>query len=156
MKTAYKVLAYLLALEVVVQAAAISFAVAGLGIFVEDGNTVDSATFEAIFEGDVTFTGVLGLMVHGMNGMMVIPALSLVLLIVSFFAKVPRGIAVAAVLLVLVVLQVALGILGHSIAFAGLLHGLNALILFAGAMHAARMVGSTKTVEEKEGDYVAA
>lgn len=156
MKTAYKVLAYLLAFEVVVQAAAISFAVAGLGIFVEDGNTVDSATFEAIFEGDVTFTGVLGLMVHGMNGMMVIPALALVLLIVSFFAKVPRGIAVAGALLGLVVLQVALGILGHSIAYMGALHGINALLLFMGAMHAGRLAGAAERVTEKEGDYVAA
>lgn len=156
MRTAYKVLAYLLALQVVVQAAAISFAVAGLGIFVEDGNTVDSATFEAIFEGDVSFTGVLGLMVHGTNGMMVIPAMSLVLLVVSFFARVPHGVAVAGALLGLVVLQVALGILGHSIAAMGALHGVNALVLFMGAMHAGRLAGASQRVTETEGDYVAA
>ncbi len=32
-------------------------------------------------------------MLHGMNGMMVIPVVALLLLVISFFAKIPRGVA---------------------------------------------------------------
>ncbi|MDF2554909.1 MAG: hypothetical protein K0R60_804, partial [Microbacterium sp.] len=60
--------------------------------------------------------------------------LALALLIVSFFAKVPRGVAFAVGVLVLVVLQVTLGLLGHGIPFLGFLHGMNALLLFAAAL----------------------
>jgi hypothetical protein len=41
MRTTYRVLAYLVALEVAVQAAAIAFAVFGLGLWIEDGGTLD-------------------------------------------------------------------------------------------------------------------
>ena len=44
-----------------------------------------------------------------LSGMMIIPALALIFLIVSFFAKVPGGIAWAAYVLLAVVVQVALG-----------------------------------------------
>ena len=74
-------------------------------------------------------------MLHGIFGMMLIPLLALVLLIISFFAKIPGGVKWAAIVLGLVVLQVALGIFGHETPYAGLLHGLNALILFAVALH---------------------
>ena len=153
MRSVYKVLAYLVALEVAIQAAAMAFAIAGLVLWIEEGNSADSAAFEAMFEGDVTFTGITGLMLHGMNGMMVIPVLALLLLIVSFFAKVPRGIPAAAAVLVLVVVQVTLGLWGHSSAYAGLLHGANALLLFTAALHAARLASVRKT-EPAEGSYV--
>ena len=80
--------------------------------------------------------------------MMLIPLLALALLVVSFFAKLPKGVAAAVVLVVLVALQVTLGILGHSTPYAGLLHGLNALVIFGGALHAARL--SATTVAERE------
>ncbi len=153
MQTVYKVLAYLLALEVAVQAAVMVFAIAGLGIWIEEGNSADSAAFEGMFEGDVTFTGVGGFMVHAINGMMVIPALALVLLVVSFFAKLRNGTKVAAVLLLLVVVQVALGLFGHSNAYSGLLHGVNALLLFTGALHAARLA-TARTATTVEKTYV--
>lgn len=155
MKTVYKVLAYLMALEVVVQGATIAFGVAGLGIWIEEGNSADSAAFEGIFEGEVTFTGVAGILIHGMNGMMVIPALALVLLVVSFFAKVPGGVRAAAVVFLLVILQVALGLFGHTVAFLGLLHGVNAFLLFGAAGYAARLA-NTKTSTPAEESYVAA
>jgi hypothetical protein len=137
MRTAYKVLAWLVALGVVVQAASMVWAVAGLGIWIDkEGGVFDKASAEAMFEGDVTFTGVAGFMIHGMNGMMVIPALALILLIVSFFAKVPGGIAWAAYVLGAVVVQVALGLFGHENAIFGMLHGVNALILFSLAVYA--------------------
>jgi hypothetical protein len=147
MKSAFKVLAYLIALGVVVQAASMVFAVAGLGIWVDDGGTFDKASAEAMFEGDVTFTGVAGFMIHGMNGMMVIPALALITFIVSFFAKVPGGIRNAAAVLALVVLQVTLGLFGHENAYFGMLHGINALILFTAALYTGRSASKAAAAE---------
>ena len=143
MRTVYKVLAWLIAVEVVIQASMIAFAVAGLGIWIDrDGGTLDKATFEAIFEGEVTYTGVAGMMVHGINGMMVIPALALIFLIVSFFAKVPGGVKWAALVLLAVVVQVSLGLFGHENAYSGMLHGANALVLFTLAFMAGKRVSS--------------
>lgn len=147
MKTVHKVLAYIIALEVIVQASMIAFAVAGIGVFISDGGTLDEAAFESIFEGELTFTGVLGMMVHGMNGMMVIPALALLLVITSFFAKTRGAIKFSLLVLGLVVLQVTLGLMGHSTPYAGLLHGANALILFTTALYTARLHSKARTAE---------
>lgn len=136
MRNAYRILAIIICVEVVIQAMAMVFAVAGLGIWVEDGGVLDKAAFES---DDLSFTGVGGFMLHGINGMMVIPLLGLVLLIVSFFAKLPGGIRIAAIVLAAIVVQVLLGIFGHSSAYIGALHGLNAFILFGSAMYAARL-----------------
>jgi hypothetical protein len=137
MKSANKVLAYVIAALVVVQSAAIVFAVAGLGIWVEEGGVLDAATMES----EPTFTGALGFMIHGMNGMMLIPLLGLALLVVSFFAKTPGAVRNAAIVLGLIVLQVALGLFGHENAYIGMLHGVNALVLFAAALHTGRQAG---------------
>ena len=130
MRSAYRILAFLIAGLVVVQAAAIAYAVFGLTKWVEDGATLDKAAMESE---ETTFDGVVGFMIHGMNGMMLIPLIALLLLIVSFFAKVPGGVTKAAVVLGLVVVQVALGIFGHDAPALGALHGLNALLLFGAA-----------------------
>jgi hypothetical protein len=149
MRMVFKVLAYLIALEVVIQAAAIAFAVAGIGVWVEEeGGSLDSAAFEQIFEGELTFTGVAGMMVHGMNGMMVIPIIAILLLISSFFAKTRGAILAAVVVVALVALQIFLGLAGHSTPWAGLLHGANALILFGAALHAGRLVKKERPVEQ--------
>jgi len=60
MRSAYRVLAYIVAVEVVIQAAAISYALAGLGKWVSDGGTLDKAAMESE---DTTFTGVVGFIV---------------------------------------------------------------------------------------------
>lgn len=147
MKTVHKVLAYLIALEVMIQAALIAFAVAGIGVFISDGGTLDEAAFEAIFEGDLTFTGVAGMMFHGMNGMMVIPLLALLLLITSFFTKTRGAIKFSLLVLGLVVLQVFLGFMGHETPYGGMLHGANALILFTAALWTARLHSRARTTE---------
>ena len=46
MRSVYRVLAFVVAAEVVIQAAAIAFAVFGLGKWVEDGGTLNKATME--------------------------------------------------------------------------------------------------------------
>jgi asparagine N-glycosylation enzyme membrane subunit Stt3 len=143
MRTAYKVFAWLIALGVVVQAASMVYGVAGLGIWIDkEGGVLDKAAFES---DEALFPEVVGLMIHGMNGMMVIPALALLFLIVSFFAKVPGGIMWAALVLGAVVLQVTLGLLGHEAAIWGGLHGINALVLFSLAVYAAVRVPKAVT-----------
>lgn len=152
MRTAYKVLAWLVALGVVVQASSMVFAIAGLGNWVDGGGVLDKASAEGMFEGDVTFTGVAGFMIHSLNGMMVIPALALIFLIVSFFAKVPGGVTWAALVLLAVVVQITLGLLGHEAAVWGGLHGINALILFSLAVYAAlRVRAQEKAPAESRG-----
>ena len=154
MRTAYKVLAWLVALGVVVQAASMVYAVAGLGIWVDkEGGVFDKASGEAMFEGDVTFTGVSGFMVHGLNGMMVIPALALILLIVSFFAAktVPNARKWAGIVFGLIVLQVALAIFAFMLSPAiGALHGVNALLLLGAAIRAQTLT-TASAVTRREG-----
>ncbi len=136
MRSAYRYLAHGIAGLVAIQAAMMVFAVAGLYGWISDGNTLTESTMTADEPPD--FTGASGFMLHGMIGMMLIPLLALVLLIISFFAKIPGGVAWAAGVLGLVVLQVALGLFGHETPYAGMLHGLNALILFSVALQAGR------------------
>lgn len=146
MKAVYRVLAFLIALEVMVQAAVMVWGIAGLGIWVDEGGVLDKQTFEDAFEGgEAPFDEFAGLMIHGMNGMMIIPAIALLFVIVSFFAKVPQGIAYAFAVLGLVVLQVFLGLFGHEISALGALHGVNALILFGVAVMAG--VRASRTIK---------
>ena len=103
MRKVYRVLAFLVAIEVALQAMFIVYGDAGLGLWVDDGGVVDKATFENAFEsGEAPFPEFQAFILHGMNGMMVIPLLALLLVISSFFAKVPRGVAFAFGVLVLV------------------------------------------------------
>ncbi len=134
MRTAYRVLAFIIAAEVAIQAAAIAYALFGLGLWIEGGGVMDKATMESESS---TFAGDGGFPLHGINGEMVIPVLVIVLLVLSFFAKVPRGVMWAGITLGLVVLQVLLGFLGEVVPFLGALHGINALLIFGVAVMAA-------------------
>ena len=136
MRNVYRVLAYLLAVEVVVQAMAIAYAIAGLGHWIEEDNGVLNK--QVLDSDDADFSGIGGFITHGINGMMVIPLIILLLLIVSFFAKIPGGVRNALVLLGLVVLQVFLGIFSHSIPFVIVLHVLNAFAILGVSLYAAR------------------
>lgn len=144
MKATYRVLAYLIAIAVVVQAGAIAYALSGVGAWVQDGGVLDAATLE---DESLSFPGVVGFMIHGMNGAMLIPAISLVLLIVSFFAKIPAGVKWAALIFLLVGVQVTLGTLARGgTPELGLIHGMNAMFLFAAALVAARRVRKAGSV----------
>jgi hypothetical protein len=135
MRTAYKVLAYLVAVEVAIQAAAVVWAVAGLGKWVEGGGVFDKAAMET--EG-LPFTEVIGIFVHAINGTFVIPGIALVLLILSFFTKVRGAIKWALIVFVVTVVQGQLGFLGHEFTAVAAVHGLNALALFGAAVYAGR------------------
>jgi heme A synthase len=145
MRATYRFLAYAISVLVVVQAGAIAYAVSGLGAWVQDGGVLDAATLE---DESVTFPGLVGFIVHGMNGTMLIPAVSLVLLIVSFFARIPAGLRWALLVLLLVGVQVTLGTMARSAAVPelGLLHGVNALLLFTAALYAGRRVAKATRV----------
>ena len=140
MRIAYKVLAYLVAAEVAVQAMVVVWAIFGLFKWVDGGGVLDKSVVEGIvFEtGARPFPEGLGINMHGINGVFVIPALALLLLIVSFFTKVRGAIKWAAIVLALVVMQGLLGFLGHEFTAAAAVHGLNALALFGTAIYAGR------------------
>ena len=142
MRSVYRVFAFIIAAEVVIQAAAIAFAVFGLGKWIEDGGTLNKAAMEGDESG---VGGVAGFAIHGINGTMIIPLLALVFLIISFFAKVPGGVKWAAITFGLVVVQVLLGMLGHGVPGLGALHGINALALFGVAVMAGKRVGPPST-----------
>ena len=135
MRTAYKVLAYIVAAEVAIQAMAVVWAIAGLVKWVDAGGVFDKSIMES---GATPFTEVFGIIVHGINGTFVIPGIALALLIVSFFTKVRGAIKWAVIVFVLVVAQGQIGYLGHEFPLAGALHGLNALALFGAALYTGR------------------
>jgi hypothetical protein len=137
MKSAYRVLAYLVAFGVLVQAASIAFAIFGLTKWIEEGGTLDNAAMES---GSIEFTGVLGFPIHFITGQLVIPLLGLIMLVVSFFTKIPGASKWAGFVLLAIVVQVLLGMLGHGIPGLGALHGLNALVLFGLAVMAGMRV----------------
>lgn len=146
MRTAYRVLAYLIALEVVIQAAAIAYGVFGITKWVDDGATLDKAVME---DDSTSFMGLGGLVLHGMNGMMVIPLLALVFLIVAFFAKLSGGAKWAGFVLLAVVVQVARGLFAHGAPALGILHGANALLLFGLAISAGMRAGKVTTTTQE-------
>ena len=85
MRKALRVLFYLLAAEVLVQGAAIGYAIVRFGEYAND-HGVSKGFFD---QDNATFPGSGAFGLHFLNGFMVIPVLVLVTLIVSLFAKVP-------------------------------------------------------------------
>jgi hypothetical protein len=151
MRTVYRVLAFIVAAEVAIQAALAVWGVAGLGRYVDEVGVLEKSTFDVAFEGGPTpFPEFVGLMLHGLNGVIVIPALALLLLLSSLFAKVPRGVVFALAVLGLVVVQATLGFGGHAISSLGALHGINALALFSIAMWAGLRVSRASRTAQLE------
>ena len=142
MKKAYRVLAGLIAVLVVVQAAAVAYGAFAVDHLIDKakdhhGNTITNASH--------VLDGGAGYAVHGLVGEMVIPVLALLLLAVSFRAQVPGGVKWALFVVADVIVQVVLGVAAHSAAALGWLHGPNALVLFALAGYTGRrsaVVGS--------------
>ena len=143
MRRAYHVLAYLIAALVVVQAMMMATAVAGLSHWIDDGATVN----KHVIDNHPSFTGSFGFPAHAINGEMLIPLIALILLVISFPAKVAGGTRWALYVLGLIVVQVVLGVAQGDVPFLGLLHGLNAFLLFAVAVLAARRAKVDGVVE---------
>jgi hypothetical protein len=138
MRSVYKFLAYAIPVLVAVQAAAIAFAFFGLSKWIDDGGTMDKAAMES---DNTSFTGVAGFMVHGMNGEILIPLVAIVLLIVSFFAKIPGGSKWAAFILLDVIVQIVFAFSAFGAPVVGMFHGLNALLLAWLGWTAAKRIG---------------
>jgi hypothetical protein len=135
-KQTYRVMAGVIALGVLIQAAAIAFGWFDAIRDVEDGQVIDG-----------NYEGNAGHAIHAIVGMMVMPALGLIFLITSFFATkvVPQARKWAAIVFGVIVLQVALAFAAFIVApVLGALHGINALVLFAVAGRAAMLAGSTR------------
>jgi hypothetical protein len=129
---AYRFLAFMIAVLVVVQAGAIAWAFFGMTAWITDeGGVVNKELLECT-DCDQEFTAEWGFAIHMFfNGLVLIPLTSLILLIVSFFAKVPGGVKLAAGVFGLVLLQVfVLPALSREVGSGfGALHGVNAIVL---------------------------
>ena len=132
MRAAYRVLATLVALGVLVQAAAIAYA-----WFV----VINQLDGGEVLTGDSARN--LGHDLHGTVGMMIIPVIALALLVVSFFARIPGGVRLAAIVFGLVVLQVVLAFVSFGAPVVGALHGANAIALLGASIATARRAGET-------------
>jgi len=137
MRKVYSVLAWIIAIGVVVQAAAIAFAFSGLLNFILGGGVVDEALLES---GGSAGVGELGFMIHGLVGGAVIPLFAIALLIVSLFVRARGAKLWAFITFGLVALQVTLGMTLMAVPHLGLIHGANALAVVASAVTAALRV----------------
>jgi len=134
MRRVYKWIAHLIALGVLLQAAFVA-----------------SAWFQTIndIDGGLTITedyeGNLGHSLHGTNGFMVMPVVGLIFFIVSFFAKLPGGVKWAGFTFLAIVVQVVLALVAFGAPIVGLLHGINAFLVFGLALYAGRRVAAGVT-----------
>lgn len=136
MRAAYKWLGHLIALGVLLQAMWIAF-----GFFAVSNKIDGGARFDKEY---VENNSVFGLDMHWLFGTTVIPLLGLVLLVVSFFARVPGGPRWAGLTLLAIVLQVALAFIAFAAPAVGLLHGLNAFVILGLAELSARRAAGTE------------
>ena len=152
MRKTYQVLANAIAVLVVVQAGAIAWAFFGLSNEIDqNGLVVNKACLESESGCGGGFLAEWGFAIHMFfNGSVLIPLITLILLFVSFFAKVRGGVALALTLVGLVVLQVVLlPLLSREVdATFGALHGINALVLMGVAAMAGRRAATPKVTAE--------
>jgi heme A synthase len=140
MKTVYRVLAFVIAAMVAIQAGAIGYAVFAQLHWIENGGTLDEASFESA-------PGFGAYIFHALNGATVL-LLALALLIISFFAKIPQGVRWAVIVLACTIVQIALGTLSRLVSQIGAVHGAVALVLFGVAVMAAMRARKPAVVEE--------
>lgn len=119
MKATYRVLAYIIAGLVVLQAVWIALSSFTVIKAVDAGRTINEDS------------GGIGGALHALGGMYVIPLVTLALLVVSFFAGVKGGIRWALFILLAVAVQIALAFLSFAVPQIGALHGLNAFVIIA-------------------------
>ena len=151
MRQTYRVLATIIAVLVVIQAMMMVWTIAGLFDWIDEGGTLDKSVVEAWSEEPPTFAGSFGFFWHSfIGGTILIPLMGLLLLIVSFFAKVPRGVVLALAIVVSIVVQYFAGTLAEpDMIYLGLVHGLNAVILFSLAVFAARSAAEAGKVPQE-------
>lgn len=131
MRATYRILAGLICLLVLMQAAAIAFGTFGILNFVEGGNDYT----KSVAEDRASDAGGIGQNIHSF-GAMAIALVAIILLIVSFFAKIDGGVKWAGIVFLAVLLQWVFAIIAFSAPIVGLLHGLNAFVIFGTALSA--------------------
>jgi hypothetical protein len=141
MRSTYRTLAYLIAAGVALQAASVA-----LGFFTIIHEVEDGGVITAGYDYDSN----LGIILHRIGGLGVIPLSAIALLVVSFFTKVPGAVRRAAAVFGLVLLQIALVFLAFMTASGGALHGLNALAVFGAAIWAGWRVSHPTVVDHGE------
>ena len=149
MRKAHQVLAGILAAFVVIQAMAIAYALAGLGHWIDkDGGMVNKAVIDSWDKHPPKWRGSGGFALHGIDGTLFIPVLTIIFLIVSLFAakQVQGAAARAGILFGMVAVQVVLGIALHDVVVLAPLHALNAFGIFAMAVVTVRKAGEPATV----------
>lgn len=145
MRSTYRVLAFLIAALVAVQAAAIALWVFGLLNWVdEEKNSLTPQLADDRLEG---VTGAVGISIHSF-GALAVALVAIVLLIISFFAKIPQGVRWAVIVLACTIVQIALGTLSRLVSQIGAVHGAVALVLFGVAVMAAMRARKPAVVEE--------
>ena len=153
MRKTYQILANTIAVLVVVQAGAIAWAFFGLTNEIDqNGLVINKACLESDAGCGGGFFAEWGVAIPMFfNGTILIPLVTLILLFISFFAKVRGGVSLALILVGLVVLQVVLlPMLSREVdASFGALHGINALVLMGvAAMAGRRAAGPKETATE--------
>lgn len=150
MKSAYRNLCYTIAALVVLQAGFIAWGFYGMSDWItNDNGVVNKEKLECEGDCEQEFFAEWGFAFHMFFvGFVLIPLLSLITLIVSFFSKVPGAWKWAAGIFGLVVLQVfVLPALAREIdPSIGALHGINALVLLGVALMAAKRAGTDTVV----------
>jgi hypothetical protein len=143
-KQTYRVVSGLVALGVLVQAAAIAFGWFDALHELDNGTVIDE-----------NYEGNAGHVLHGINGMYVMPLLGLILLIVSFFAakQVPGARKWGGIVFGLIVLQVVLAFVAFGAPIVGALHGLNALAIIGAAARASMLTRESGGRDGVTGSY---
>jgi hypothetical protein len=130
MRKTYLILARTISVLIVVQAMAIVLIVAGLFHWIDGGGTLDKSVVDGWSDNPPDWQGSIGGLFHFfLVGTILIPLSGLLLLIVSFFAKIPRGVGLASAIVVSIIVQYFSAVIADSAPYVGLIHGLNAFIL---------------------------
>ena len=151
MRMTYRIFADAIAILVVIQAALMVWAIAGLFKWIDaEGGALDKQVLESWENEPPTFDGSIGAFLHFLIGGMLIPALAIIFLLISFFAKVPRGVVLALIVVALVAVQYFAGMYAEvGGATVGIIHGVNAFFLFGAALMAAKAAAKPKTAEQE-------
>ncbi|MFJ6417682.1 hypothetical protein [Paeniglutamicibacter sp. NPDC091659] len=124
MRTSYKIIARLISLAVVIQAAVIAWSMFEAISFLQRGIMPEGPPFAA--------------MLHGNIGMCVVPVLAIALVAVALLAH--AGLKWALLTLLAVALQIALAFVAFNASWVGMLHGINAFAVLALAEVAAHAI----------------
>ncbi|MCS5478812.1 hypothetical protein NYP18_03990 [Corynebacterium sp. YIM 101645] len=143
MRTAYRVIAAVIILLVVIQAAGTAWFTSGLARHLIAGGTIDSAEIDI---NNLPFTAVWGVIIHMISGLYVIPALAVILLIIGYLTHDRKALTLALTVVVLVAIQVALGLGAKALTGLAFLHGVNALLILGVTVLAFLAFRSRRTV----------